>query len=155
MPITANIRAIFSHFQNLNLLALLQDMRAGRVTRRGWLSGTLLCPVAHGLPHGEQVRELRAMGQAADLGHGCAYAADRLGAEAQAVLYFVRCWDEGVIQPENLLRQLEELWSERLEDALTVQAFLQEIKQPIVASTAPSVPTSTTSNSPSCMTLLA
>src|SRR5688572_23240648 len=100
MAITPKIRVVFSYFQNLNLLALLHDLHAGRTTRRGWLSGSLLCPIAHGLKQGEQVRELRVMGQAADLSRGCGYAANHLGADADAVLEFVRDWDDGVIQPD-------------------------------------------------------
>lgn len=126
MAVASTIRAVFSHFQNLNLLALMHDLRMGRTMQRGWLSGSLLCPVAHGLADGNQVHELHVLGQAADLSAGCAHAARCLGADAHALLYFVRCWDEGTIQSNQLLRQLEEIWAERLDDALVMQRFLLE-----------------------------
>jgi hypothetical protein len=125
MPVSARVYSVFGHFQNLNLLALLQDLRAGRTARQAWLSGSLLCPVAHGLPHGAQVQRLRALGQAADLGAGCDFAARHLGAEPDAVLRFVRSWDDEILSSDALLCQLEELWQERLADARAVQELLQ------------------------------
>lgn len=125
MPVARSIRDVFGHFHNLNLLALVQDLRRGEAARRGWSSpGALLCPVAHGLPAGRQVRELNALGQTAELDVGCDYAARYLGAAREAVLRFVRLWDEEVIRSDWLLRQLEELWAERLADAEAVQALL-------------------------------
>lgn len=126
MPVSAEIQAVFGHFQNLNLLALLHDLRAGRVVRQAWLSGSLLCPVAHGLPSGSRVCELRALGQAVDLATGCHMAARLLGAEPDGVTRFVNSWDAGVVSDERLLRQLEEIWAERLADAEVVQRLLQE-----------------------------
>jgi hypothetical protein len=116
---------VFGHFQNLNLLALLQDLREGRAARQAWLSGSLLCPVAHGLPHGAQVQRLRELGQAADLSEGCDFAARHLGTDPGAVLRFVRSWDDEVLSSDSLLRQLEEMWQERLADAQAVQELLQ------------------------------
>ena len=81
----ADVGAVFGRFQNLNLLALLQDLREGRAARQEWISlGSNLCPVAHGMPQGDQVRTLRAFGQTADLPAGCSYAAQWLGAEPEA-----------------------------------------------------------------------
>src|SRR5260370_16313431 len=114
MSVSPGVQAVFGHFQNLNLLALLHDLRDGRTAREAWLSGLLLCPVAHGLPAGPQVRELSALGQSADLSEGCHYAARLLGAEPGAVLRFVRFWDEGAVSRGWLLRQLGEGWGERL-----------------------------------------
>jgi hypothetical protein len=125
MPVHATVRAVFGHFQNLNLLALVQDLHAGRAARRGWSSGTLLCPVAHGLPAGREVRALNALGQGAILAQDCDYAARCLGAEADAVQRFVRSWDEETLGEEGLLRQLQELWEERLADAVAVQELLR------------------------------
>ena len=79
MPVSPRIFGVFGHFQNLNLLALREDLRGGRTARQAWSSGSLLCPVAHGLPHGTEVRELRYLGQAADLPDGCEFAARHLG----------------------------------------------------------------------------
>jgi hypothetical protein len=124
MPIPPAIREVFGHFQNLNLLALLHDLRRRETIRQAWTSGGWLCPVAHGLAGGCQVRELSALGQADDLGDGCAYAARQLGAKPQAVLRFVRSWDEQVLDNDRLLGQLEELWEERVADAEAVQEML-------------------------------
>ena len=38
---------------------------------------------------------------------------------------FVRAWDEQTLRPELLRRQLEELWHERLADAIAVQHVLE------------------------------
>jgi hypothetical protein len=126
MAVSPAVVAVFGHFQNLNLLALLHDLRDGRTARHAWHSGSLLCPVAHGLPAGGQVRELSVLGQSADLSVGCQFAARLLGAEPGAVLRFVRFWDEGAVSPAWLLRQLEEVWQERLADARALQRLLQE-----------------------------
>jgi hypothetical protein len=125
MAVSARVFAVFGHFQNLNLLALLQDLRDGRTARQAWSSGSLLCPVAHGLPRGAQVRELRVLGQAADLSAGCELAARHLGADPDAVLRFVRACDEEALSRGALLRQLEDVWQERLADAEAAQAVLQ------------------------------
>jgi hypothetical protein len=125
MPVHARIRAVFGHFQNLNLLALIHDLASGQTAHQSWSLDTRLCPVAHGLPARQDVMELNILGQTADLIRGCDHAARRLGAEPAAVLQFVRCWDEGTIAARWLLSQLEELWYERLEDAEAVQAVLQ------------------------------
>jgi hypothetical protein len=125
MPVSPEIAAVFGHFQNLNLLVLLQDLRAGRTARQAWLAGSLLCPVAHGLASGSVVRELNILGQSADLSAGCNVAARLLGAEPNAVLHFVRFWDEGTVGSIWLLHQLEEVWAERLADAEAFQELLQ------------------------------
>lgn len=119
------IHEVFGHFQNLNLLWLLHDLRNGRAAREAWFTGSLLCPIAHGLPAGQQVRELTVLGQAADM-EGCDYAARHLGANPDAVLRFVRSWDEGLISREWLMRQLEEMWQERLTDAEFMQELLKQ-----------------------------
>jgi hypothetical protein len=126
MPISAEIRAVFGRFQNLNLLALLHDLRGGRTALHAWSVGEFLCPVAHGLPGGSDVKNLAVLGQTTDLGHGCDYAARQLGADTTAVLRFVRSWDEQMLSRDELLRQLQEMWEERLADAQTMQQFLIE-----------------------------
>ncbi|MBS0210289.1 MAG: hypothetical protein JSS27_15190 [Planctomycetes bacterium] len=122
---SSTFNAVFGHFQNLNLLFLLQDLRDGRTTRQSWLSGSLLCPVAHGLSHGAEVRELRALGQVEDLAVGCDYAARDLGADPDSVLRFVRLWDAQFLSDEGLIRELDAIWQERLTDAEAAQEFLQ------------------------------
>jgi hypothetical protein len=124
MPVHSRIRAVFGHFQNLNLLALLHDLASVQTAKWGWSSGLSLCPVAHGLPAREDVMELNVLGQTRDLVQGCYHAAHRLGADPMAVLQFVRSWDEGTIAARWLFSQLEELWYERLEDAEAFQAVL-------------------------------
>jgi hypothetical protein len=125
MPASRNIEAVFGHFQNLNLLALREDLRAGRTARQAWHMGSQLCPVAHGLPRGSHVQRLRVLGQDADLHVGCEFAAQQLGAEPEAVLRFVRWWDEETASTGMLLRQLDEMWEERLADAEAVQGVLE------------------------------
>ncbi|HEX6984912.1 MAG TPA: hypothetical protein VF170_06025 [Planctomycetaceae bacterium] len=141
MPVSAEIRAVFGRFQNLNLLALRHDLRDGRVARQAWRSGSLLCPVAHGLPTGSRVCELRALGQAADLDTGCRFAARLLGAEPDVVTRFVRLWDGEVVSDDRLLRELEEVWAERLADAEVVQALVQ--REPTAQGTQSTLPTVT------------
>jgi hypothetical protein len=125
MSISPTINKVFGHFQNLNLLILLQDLRDGRTARQSWQSGDSLCPVAHGLAAGQRVRELCALGQTADLDQGCAYAARQLGADPEAVFHFVRSWDEHVLGSQWLVLQLHEIWQERLADAVAMQEMLQ------------------------------
>jgi hypothetical protein len=123
-PVSPCIQAVFGHFHNLNLIALMQDLRDGRTARHAWLAGSFLCPVAHGLPHGEQVIALRAWGQVADLGAGCDYAARQLGADSGDVYSFVLSWDESTLSAGQLLRELKQIWRERLDDADAVQHVL-------------------------------
>ncbi len=123
---SAIITELFSYFQDLNLLALLEDLRAGRTTRDAWLSGSLLCPVAHGLPAGHLVQNLNALGQSASFGFGCDFAGRQLGADPRRIAEFVKSWDEGRLGSDWLIGQLEEIWNERLEDAETIQDLLQE-----------------------------
>jgi hypothetical protein len=118
-------REIFAHFQNLNLLVLLEDLRVNRAARGAWSKGGFLCPVAHGLSAGQQVQRVKALGQITEFGQDCFYAAESLGANPGLVSRFVQSWDEQAIGSEQLLRQLEELWRERLQDADAVQAVLE------------------------------
>ncbi len=124
MPVHTRIRAVFGHFQNLNLLAL-HDLATGNTAQEGWSLGSRLCPVAHGLPARQDVMELNILGQTQDLIQGCYHAARRLGADPADVLQFVRSWDEGTIAARWLFFQLFELWCERVEDAEAVQGVLQ------------------------------
>jgi hypothetical protein len=125
MPVSSDVYAVFRYFENLNLLTLLQDLREGRTARQAWISGSFMCPIAHGMPHGDEVRELKALGQAADLPQGCQMAARYLGTDPRTVLFFVRCWDEEMIDSDCLLRRLEEIWQERMHDAEAMQLLLQ------------------------------
>lgn len=139
MAISGTIREVFGRFQNLNLLALLAALRDDSTAQQDWSSGTQLCPVAHGLASGGQVRQLNVLGQAAALEYGCACAARSLGADPAAVLRFVRSWDADTFGRGWLLRQLEELWAERLADAAVVQELLRAqsplaVESPVSAS---------------------
>jgi hypothetical protein len=123
---STQLDGVFGHFQNLNLLVLLQDVREGRTARQAWLSvGSLLCPVAHGMPGDVQVQTLQALGQTAELHVGCNYAARHMSADPEAVLQFVSSWDADALSNDTLLCVLEEIWRERLADAEAVQELLQ------------------------------
>ena len=119
------IRRVFGPFQNLNLLVLVEDLRRGEAGRHQWSSGSLLCPVAHGLAAGREVADLRALDQGDQLGRACDYAARRLGADFTSVQQFVRLWDAGTLTRSWLLHQLQGLWGERLADAEAVQELIQ------------------------------
>ena len=125
MTVQRRTRDVFGYFQNLNLLALIQDLRRGQTARQTWSSGNLLCPVAHGLPAGRHVRELSVMGQEFNLRRGCDYAASYIRAESAALFRFISAWDEESDGHGWLLRQLEELWDERVADADAVQEVLR------------------------------
>jgi len=125
MTIASSIREVFGHFQNLNLLALLHDLRDDRTARQAWSSGTLLCPIAHGLPDGQQVQRLTILGQITQLEQDFDFAARLIGADTAAVRRFVRSWDDEAFSREWLFWQLHELWQERLSDAEAVQELLQ------------------------------
>ncbi len=124
MRISAGIHDVFGRFQNLNLLALLHDLRNSRTAHADWSSGNLLCPLAHGLTSGQQVREVNFLGQIANLKRACAYAAECLGADYETVVRFVKSWDDHTLGAEVLIRYLEEIWSERLDDAEAVQEVI-------------------------------
>jgi hypothetical protein len=118
------IQSVFGHFQNLNLLVLLDDLRRQRVTHDAWSSGKILCPVAHGMPFGQLVSDLRYLGQTAKLERACDYAARQLGADPINVHRFVDLWDSHTFSTDWLQRQLELVWKERQADADVVQELI-------------------------------
>src|SRR5262249_46722195 len=117
------IRRVFSHFQNLNLRVLIEDLRRGRVTQGDWRFEQDLCPVAHGLADGCTVAGLRYLSQAKDLRRACDLAAQQIGAPPNAIHRLVLTWDAGDLGPAWLLTELEAIWRERLADAEVVQAM--------------------------------
>ena len=125
MNISPNAHSVFDYFQNLNLLVLLEDLRHGQTARGSWITGSLLCPIAHGLGDAEIVADMRYLQEAAPLPRSCDYAARRLGADPESVYRFVIDWDRGRIAPERLREQLEAIWRERVEDAAAVQEVLE------------------------------
>ncbi len=125
MPVDPLIHRVFGYFQNLNLLALIQDLRSGRAIRGAWATGKLLCPISHGMPVGQRVYELCFLGETAELERACDYAARQMGADSSPLVEFVRRWDGNRFSAGWLLGQLEELWHERLADAVAVQDLLQ------------------------------
>jgi hypothetical protein len=133
MAIARGIHAVFGHFQNLNLLALIHDLRASDTAHNAWRSGSQLCPIAHGLPAGDQVQQLNVLGQSADTEVGCEFAARQLGADADAVLHFVRQWDGNVLDSGWLLWQLEAIWEERLADAEAMEELLYDLPDDNIA----------------------
>ena len=124
MSIAATIRSVFSHFQNLNLLALMNDLRENKAAHADWASGKLLCPVAHGMASGRQVHDLNMIGEFVNLQRACAQAARFLGASPADIARFVRSWDDQSLSAMVLLGHLEEIWAERLADAVAVQEVL-------------------------------
>jgi hypothetical protein len=62
--------------------------------------------------------------QISDLPHGCAHAAQYLGANPEAIHRFISSWDDRSLSGGWLLHQLEELWQERLENAVAVQEVI-------------------------------
>lgn len=117
------LREIFTRFQNLNLLILMEDLRRQFITRGDWETDHHLCPVAHGMPDGATVNRLKHMSQALNLERACAYAATVLGTSGEAVRRFVDLWDSFPYGPW-LLTVLEHIWRERLEDAEAVQRVI-------------------------------
>ncbi len=125
------IREIFGRFQNLNLLALLGDLRDGRTAQQNWQFSSLLCLLSHGMPAGYRVARLQLLSQESGLEQACVSAAGDLGADPCCVSWFVRFWDsdaaQGPFSAHGLLvRQLEAIWKERLEDAEAMQEMLAE-----------------------------
>lgn len=118
------VQEIFARFQNLNLRALVEDLRRGQVTRGDWGFAENLCPIAHGLAGGQSVGLLRYLSQAVDLPRACRSAADELGMPPGAIERFVAIWDAGDMSHEWLLNELEAIWSERQDDADAMQEFL-------------------------------
>jgi hypothetical protein len=121
------LQGVFGHFQNLNLLVLLDDLRRERVTHNAWAAGKLLCPIAHGMPFGQLVSDLRYLGQTAKLERACDYAARQLGAEPANVRRFVDLWDSHTFSTNWLLCQLEHVWHERQADADAVQEVINGV----------------------------
>jgi hypothetical protein len=125
MAVQTRVREVFGYFQNLNLLALIHDLRRGQTAHGHWASGDWLCPVAHGLPSGQHVRQAVGLGQTFGLRLSSIYAAEQIGADGPAVIRFVDAWDNEPNFGVRLLPQLEELWDERLADADAVQEVIQ------------------------------
>lgn len=116
-----NLRHIFERFQNLNLVFLIEDLRRNLTAVSNWESSQKLCPVAHGMPDGAAVAQLRYLSQEINLQRACEYAAALVGADPREVFQFVELWDT---RPYSvwLLDVLEAIWRERLNDAFAVQA---------------------------------
>jgi len=125
MRIATAIRQVFGHFHNLNLLALIHDLRNHQTARENWTTNdALLCPVAHGLANGQQVKEVNLLGEFANLQRACTMSANWLDADPGDVLRFVRSWDDYTITTEVLEDHLQQIWHERLADAEAVQEVL-------------------------------
>ncbi len=118
------VRQVFTHFQNLNLRILIEDLRRGRTTLGNWSFDGHLCPVAHGMASGQAVCLLGYLSQAADLERACHLAATHIGASPEIVYRVVTGWDGGNYGPDWLLTQLEAIWAERRADAEAMQAML-------------------------------
>ena len=129
-PVDHGIRGVFDYFQNLNLLVLVEDLRQGQTARNAWQKGISLCPVAHGLPAEQQVREACSADlEPGYLNRACIFAARILGAKPEEVVHFVECWDRDRIGDDELREQLEQLWRERVADAELMQEFLVDERE--------------------------
>lgn len=124
--ISLYVRRVFSHFQNLNLRVLIEDLRRGRVAQGNWTFDRELCPVAHGLADGRTVGQLQYVTQAVDLKRACDLAAEQIGAPSRTVYHVVTTWDFGELGAGWLLGQLQALWAERVADAELMQAMLAD-----------------------------
>ena len=113
MPVHARTHAVFGHFQNLNLLALLHDLASGRAAQGAWSSGGLLCPVAHGLPYRHDVLGLAALGQTADLVLGCDHAARRPYQNYRLKVIGHLAGDRFELRQEDIYQKVAELESAR------------------------------------------
>jgi hypothetical protein len=125
------VHGVFGHFQNLNLLVLIDDLRHERVAHDAWVTEKNtwnaekdLCPVAHGMPVGQVVSDLRFLGQRAKLARACDFAAHHLGADPANVYRFVELWDSQTFSTTWLLWQLKVIWRERQADADAVQEVI-------------------------------
>src|SRR5262245_22078255 len=65
------VRRIFEHFQNLNLAALMEDLRRDQTARGNWSFDRYLCPLSHGISAGHRVGLLCYLSQAVDLHRAC------------------------------------------------------------------------------------
>lgn len=117
-------KRMFSKFQNLNLLFLIEDVRSGRTARGMWKSGQNLCPVAHGWRDDWACRLLQTPMIAVKF--DSALSAMVAGLQADEVLPFTSWWDVGhsITKQKILLDILEEIYQERLIDADTVQQVI-------------------------------
>jgi len=140
MPkVTAIIQSVFGHFHNLNLLVLIDDLRHERVAhdawvteKNAWVGEKNLCPVAHGMPLGQVVSDLRFLGQREKLARACDYAARQLGADPANVHHFVELWDSHTFSTTWLLWQLKHMWRERQIDADAVQEVIVGSGSPVL-----------------------
>jgi hypothetical protein len=76
------------------------------------------------MPFGQLVSDLRYLGQTANLGRACDYAARHLGADPESIHRFVELWDSHTFSTTWLLWQLKLTWRERQVDADAVQEVI-------------------------------
>src|SRR5262245_39277811 len=112
---------VFGHFHNLNLLALIQDLRRGRTARGNWSLDRGLCPVAHGVSSGEAVQLLEYASQAFAVNRACHIAARDLRVPPAMIQQFINLWDSNWLGSHWLLESLEEILAARQADADAVQ----------------------------------
>ena len=123
------VREIFGRFQNLNLLSLIHGLRDGDVDHGSWSD----CPVGYGLSYFAK----RVLFQ--EHRNFCIPARE-IGCGGKYVSQFVDSWDKWDKRDKwewkwdksrsiKLLTELEDIWQERLEDALAVQEFIGEANE--------------------------
>lgn len=122
-----DIKMIFSRFENLNLLTLIEDIKISNVAWRGWMKGGALCPLAHGWCRNPGIRfTLVDAMSCAGLG----------GTDVELGGKFYSWYDDwGAANPSYhdlkvrtgfLLDVLAGIWQERLADANAVQQITGE-----------------------------
>jgi hypothetical protein len=120
MTFRETVRNVFTHFQNLNLIVLMDDLRAKRVARLAWITyaSGQLCPIAHGMPSFTALRKVIES-------DGYNQAGEFLGCDEKWPREFVEKWDIVVYRDEELLAELQEIYQERLADADAVQQVIE------------------------------
>ena len=116
---------VFGRFQNLNLLVLLEDLRKGaRLVIAGFPDPSYaLLPMAspRRRPRIDDPKD-----RPLTWTDGLADCSPSFGRQSGNRAVLCSRVDEEGLSGERLLQQLEELWRERLEDAVAVQAVLHE-----------------------------
>lgn len=131
-------KGIFSRFENLNLLILMEDLRRGMVSRTFWVQPETknMCPIAHGskgrLKESLSIEELRLNPDASLATTNCELANIPLHIGEK----FYRLWDDvdddnnPLMADRELLAILTDIYNERLADADVVQGVCAAQPEP-------------------------
>lgn len=128
------LKTIFSRFQNLNLLRLMDDLQTGNFTSSRWfdLRTKNMCPLAHGwdtLRHYDFEKDDNPVTDSRFVACGLVWDPHTPRSDFLGTI-FVSWWDSGWLYSDSgaraaeLLEVLREIWRERLEDADAVQRIV-------------------------------